>query len=71
MSSKASLNVLSICTKLEKQMGRMLREGEVVQEGDLLCSMPDDIWIPAAAIGLIISPWDVGWYRRPAKGANN
>jgi len=74
MSSKAELRVLTICHKLTKQQGRMLKLGEVVQEGDLLCSMPDDMWIPATAIGLVISPYDLGWYRRPGeftKGASN
>lgn len=48
-------------------LGRPLKLGEVVQEGDLLLCLPDDHWIPATAIGLIVSECDVGWYRRPAQ----
>jgi hypothetical protein len=57
--------------ELEKKHGRVLQLGERVQEGDLVCCMPDDLWITATCIGLIVSDCDVGWYRRPAKGAKS
>jgi len=72
MSTLAEERIHIICRKLEKRFGRVLQIGETVQEGDLLCAMPDDTWIPAMAIGLTISIYDFGWYRRPAvKGALN
>jgi len=66
MSTKAEERVHLICCKLEKRFGRVLQIGEAVQEGDLLCALPDDQWVAAAAIGLIVSEYDFGWYRRPA-----
>lgn len=59
----------SVGKELDRKFGRTLQLGEVVQEGDLLCSVPYSRWIPATSLGLIISDCDVGWYRRPAKTA--
>jgi hypothetical protein len=72
MSTKAEERIHIVCRKLEKRFGRVLQIGETVQEGDLLCALPDEQWVAAAAIGLTVSIYDFGWYRRPlAKGALN